>query len=213
MTLKAKSIIFDLDGTLIDSSQSILAGFEHVLNTNSLKPLITPTSIIIGPPLIETLRRLTGVDDKKKILKMAEQFKEYYDFEACLLSQPYNDVNCGLKKLIKDNFDLYISTNKRNIPTRKIIKHLGWDNLFVSVYTLDQDGSYFKSKSEMIKRQLKDFSLSADQAIYIGDRAEDMKAAKNNRLNFIGVSWGYGKFTEDVKVIESFNELDKLVFQ
>jgi phosphoglycolate phosphatase-like HAD superfamily hydrolase len=49
--------------------------------------------------------------------------------------------------------------------------------------------------------------LSQDQAIYVGDRTEDMEAAQNNQLNFIGVSWGYGDFPKGVRVVETFDQL------
>lgn len=210
MSAKAKSIIFDLDGTLIDSAPSILTGFEHLLKVNGIEPLIPLVSSIIGTPLIQTLKKLSGINDEKKILKMAEQFKEYYDLEACLLSKPYDDVDHGLKKLVEDNFELHIATNKRCIPTKNIIKHLSWDNLFASVYTLDQAGAAFKSKSEVIKKQIGDFTLSVDQVIYVGDRLEDMEAAQSNKLNFLGVSWGYGEFPSHVRIIKSFNQLNYL---
>jgi phosphoglycolate phosphatase len=211
MSIQAKSIIFDLDGTLIDSAPSILAGFEHVLKVNGIKPLIPLTSSVIGPPLIPTLRMLSGVDDEEKLVQMVEQFKDFYDREACLLSQPYDAVDYGLKRLAEQGFKMHIATNKRYIPTRNIFQHLGWDALFTSVYTLDRDGASFNSKSEMIKGQLEDFRLSANQTVYVGDRAEDMEAAQNNNLNFVGVSWGYGDFPEHVAVIQFFNQLDSLV--
>ena len=142
---------------------------------------------------------------------MAKKFMEYYDFEACLLSQPYNGVDAGLKKLVHDNFKLHIATNKRYIPAKNILKHLAWDNLFTSLYTLDKDGIFFKSKSEMIKSQLRKFDLSTDQTFYVGDRIEDMEAARNNQLKFIGVSWGYGKFSEHVPIIDFFKQLENFV--
>ena len=206
-------IIFDLDGTLIDSASSILNAFSHVFNLNDLQSIKQLTPAVIGPSLIQTLKILSGINDEKKIIKMAEQFKEYYDLEACLLSKPYDDVDHGLKKLVEDNFELHIATNKRCIPTKNIIKHLSWDNLFASVYTLDQAGAAFKSKSEVIKKQIVDFTLSVDQVIYVGDRLEDMEAAQSNKLNFLGVSWGYGEFPSHVRIIKSFNQLNYLASQ
>jgi phosphoglycolate phosphatase len=213
MFVKIKSIIFDLDGTLIDSAPSILIGFDYVLKANNIEPLIQLTSSIIGPPLVQTLRMLSGVNDEKKLLKMAEQFKEYYDLEVCLLCQPYHNVNDGLKKLVQANFELHIATNKRYVPTRNILKHLAWDNFFASVYTLDKSEIPFKSKTEMINRQVEDFSLSADRSIYIGDRGEDMEAAQSNKINFVGVSWGYGEFPNHVKTIQNFSQLYNLISQ
>jgi phosphoglycolate phosphatase len=207
MPKKIKNIIFDLDGTLIDSAPSILSGFKHILEINGVEPSIPLTCSLIGPPLIATLRIVSGVNDEKKLQQMAEQFKSFYDNHGCLKSQPYAAVDDGLKNLVNAGFKLHIATNKRLIPTKTILSHLGWDILFYSVYTLDKVGISFQSKSDMIAKQLKDLVLSQDQAIYIGDRTEDMEAAQNNQLNFIGVSWGYGDFPKNVTVIETFDQL------
>jgi phosphoglycolate phosphatase len=207
MPKKIKNIIFDLDGTLIDSAPSILSGFKHVLEINGIEPLIPLTSSLIGPPLIATLRVASGVEDEKKLQQMAEHFKSFYDIQGCLISQPYAAVDDGLKNLVDDGFELHIATNKRLIPTKNILCHLGWDVLFYSVYTLDKVGVSFQSKSNMIAQQVKDLGLSQDKAIYVGDRTDDMEAAQNNQLNFIGVSWGYGDFPKDVTVISTFNQL------
>jgi phosphoglycolate phosphatase-like HAD superfamily hydrolase len=63
----------------------------------------------------------------------------------------------------------------------------------------------------MIKSQLRKFDLSTDQTFYVGDRIEDMEAARNNQLKFIGVSWGYGKFSEHVPIIDFFKQLENFV--
>lgn len=207
MPKNIKNIIFDLDGTLIDSAPSILSGFKHVLEINGFEPLIPLTSSLIGPPLIATLRIVSGVNDEKKLQLMAKQFKSFYDIKGCLLSQSFAAVDEGLKNLVDDGFELHIATNKRLIPTRHILSNLGWDAFFYSVYTLDKAGECFQSKSDMIAHQLKELGLSKDHTIYVGDRSEDMQAAQNNQLNFIGVSWGYGDFPKDVTVIDTLNQL------
>jgi phosphoglycolate phosphatase len=207
MPKKIKNIIFDLDGTLIDSAPSILSGFKHVLEINGFEPSIPLTSSLIGPPLIATLRIVSGLNDEKKLQQMAEQFKSFYDIQGCLTSQPYTTVDDGLKNLVDNGFELHIATNKRLIPTENILCHLGWDTFFYSVYTCDKAGESFQSKSDMIAHQLKDLSLSKYYSIYVGDRTEDMEAAQNNQLNFIGVSWGYGDFPKDQTVIETFDQL------
>ena len=213
MPITNKNIIFDLDGTLIDSASSILAAFSYVFNLNHIQPIEPLSSSLIGPPLVTTLKLLSGISDKKKLQQMTADFKTYYDLEGCILCKPYEEVSEGLKVLAKNGFGLHIATNKRYTPTRKILKHLGWNALFTSVYTLDQNGACFKSKSEMIKRQMNDLCFSADQVIYVGDKEEDMEAARNNKLKFVCVSWGYGEFPEDVIVIKCFSQLDFILSQ
>ena len=74
MNIKASSIIFDLDGTLIDSAPSILIGFEHVLKANGIDPLTPLVPSIIGPPLAQMLKMLSGINDEKKILEKVAWF-------------------------------------------------------------------------------------------------------------------------------------------
>lgn len=202
-----RSVIFDLDGTLIDSAPSILFCFSQVLKSNGFNVLCPISSSIIGPPLIPTLKKLTGLNDNKKLEELAEEFKNYYDSEHCLLSKPYDGVNEGLHKLYSDGFDLHIATNKRAVPTKNIIKHLGWDNFFSSIYTLDKENILFASKAEMIVDQIKKFKLNPKKSIYVGDRIEDQEAARLNSLKFVGVTWGYGNFASSQYAISSFSEL------
>ena len=201
------SIIFDLDGTLVDSAESILAGFDYVLDLNRISPKRDLTSEIVGPPLTETLKLLSGITDNNKIGEMTEQFKAYYDKTACLMSKPYEGVHEGLARLKKIGFNLHVATNKRLIPTDRILSHLNWKDYFTSIFTLDMFDSSFDSKSAMIASQLKSNNINYIESIYIGDRVEDLAAAKANNLSFLGVLWGYGIFPKDVEVVSTFSEL------
>ncbi len=73
-----KSIIFDLDGTLVDSSESILESIQSAFLMCDLKPMMALNSDIIGPPLMETLIKLSGVSDKDVLNQLAEKFKKNY---------------------------------------------------------------------------------------------------------------------------------------
>ena len=83
-----QAIIFDLDGTLIDSRAAILDAFGKVLAEQGIAPQIALSAVRIGPPLSETLRELTGSDDQALLGALAEEFKAHYDstgYQACLL--------------------------------------------------------------------------------------------------------------------------------
>jgi len=74
-----KHILFDLDGTLIDSAPTILSCFARVLEKRGMHPKCELTHSLIGPPLIETLRRISGIDDPEILQGLADNFKRYYD--------------------------------------------------------------------------------------------------------------------------------------
>ena len=101
----------------------------------------------------------------------------------------------ALAALAEMGADLHIATNKRLLPTERILEFLGWRPWFRTVYAADMPGRGFKAKGAMVAAQLADLSLPPEAACYIGDRQEDRQAAEQNRLSFISACWGYGGFS------------------
>ena len=188
----AKSnIIFDLDGTLIDSSGSILNSFAHAFRLLGLEPKRALTPELIGPPLMQTLAILSGTQETQVLEALASQFKSHYDAEGCKQATVFAGVVDMLSAIATTNANLYIATNKRLYPTQKIMQHLGWQKYFTKVFALDYYTPAVANKKQMITRILADENIAPSSAIYIGDRYEDGVAADENSLEFAMVSWGY----------------------
>ena len=134
---KPAAILFDFDGTLIDSATSVLAGLRHALACASIEPRCTLDSSIIGPPLRLTLAKLAGSDEAVLIDRLAAAFREYYDSDGYRHTEVYDGVPTMLQALNAAGIALYIVTNKRILPTLRILDHLGWRTWFASVYALD----------------------------------------------------------------------------
>jgi len=184
-------IIFDLDGTLIDSAPSILECFKRVLESNSIEPLLALNSDLIGPPLAQTLSRLTGIHDLDYIGKLADDFKKHYDFGGYQSTVSFAGVNELLQECCRLGFNLHIATNKRILPTTLILNHLGWKQHFKSVYALDSSSPSFANKAAMLTALLDEEKIDRNSGIYVGDRAEDHESATQNSLKFFGATWGY----------------------
>ena len=136
--LQTKNIIFDLDGTLIDSSEGILNGFIKTFEILGVRPTREITKDIIGPPLIQTLSCLAGTEDKKLLSELSDTFKNYYDNDGYKLTKEFLGITDMLRRIFNSGrYDLYIATNKRLLPTKKIIQYLGWSHFFTEVYALD----------------------------------------------------------------------------
>ncbi len=194
MKTRINSLIFDLDGTLIDSSASILAGFAAALDDLKIAPKLPLTATVIGPPLRETLANLTGSSDAGLLDSLTSSFKNYYDTEGYKATTVFSGVDEMLKQMHAAGAALHIATNKRLLPTHLILKHLGWGDLFASVYALDARSPAFASKAAMIAGLMQDQGIAHLSAAYVGDRPEDGLAADANGLPFYAADWGYSTF-------------------
>lgn len=190
-------ILFDLDGTLIDSAPAILASFRDAFAQTGIAPARAIDASVIGPPLNETLQLLSGSADAALIARLAEAFKASYDSTGYQATAAYPGVGELLAALAGAGLTLSIATNKRLHPTRLILDHLGWDGYFAQVYALDLFTPRLPNKAAMIARLLADQGIAREDAIYIGDRSEDGESADANGLSFIAVTWGYGSLNAD----------------
>jgi phosphoglycolate phosphatase len=194
-----KNVIFDLDGTLIDSAPAILSCMNRALNEHDIYPIEKLGVDLIGPPLDLTLEKILGPANISLVPRVIESFKKIYDAGGFKISAPYVGIEKLLQSLKRANINSYIATNKRVEPTTKIIEYLRWGDYFSGIYginTRNSTGEKFANKSEMIRHLLSNYHIEVDQSIYIGDRIEDQIAATNNNLESVTVNWGYGDYSE-----------------
>lgn len=192
MTEELAAIVFDLDGTLIDSSASILAGFSAALTGEGITSAVPLTPEIIGPPLKATLSILANSLDETLLDRLADRFKTFYDttgYRDTAVFPGIPDMLCGI---VASGIPMHIATNKRLLPTQRILEHLGWHDLFGRVATLDTWSPPANDKSEMIHRLLAELALVPSACLYVGDRREDAVAASANGMRFAFAAWGYG---------------------
>jgi phosphoglycolate phosphatase len=185
-------VVFDLDGTLIDSAGAILASFRAAFAACRLTPARNIEADIIGPPLGETLRLLAGSEDSALIARLADAFRQSYDSSGLLETRAYPGIGDMLRALHAAGMKLSIATNKRIHPTRLIVEYIGWVDIFDSVYALDLFTPPLPDKATMLGRMLIDQRIDKRRAVFVGDRIEDGEAAEANGLPFIVATWGYG---------------------
>ena len=186
---KYENIIFDLDGTLIDSASSILEALAYTLKINNVPPLIELTNDLVGPPLKDTLKVITGVSNPQDLEVLACGFKDYYDSEGYKNCTPFPGITKLLQCLLDEKKKIYVATNKRTYPTAKIINALCWKKYFVTIYSIDSFDIVLSSKTKLVEHVIKKEKLERDKSIYIGDRDDDEDAAIINNIHFLKVKY------------------------
>lgn len=193
MDCSISDIVFDFDGTLVDSAPGVIYTLSAILRNRCIRPQVPLNSNLIGPPLAEILARLTGWDDTGRLTGLIEDFKRIYDHEGVRSTAPYPGVDALLQTLSSQGMRLHIATNKRIHPTRLILKHLGWSAWFSSIYAIDMREPHVSDKAELIREQMEQQRIDPGSACYVGDRVEDGRAADSQPIPFFLAAWGYGE--------------------
>lgn len=184
-------IIFDLDGTLIDSAPGILAAFAGAFQTCQRELQHPLSNAIIGPPLQATLGKLAGTNEPTVLQPLLEAFKANYDEQGYRLTTVFPGVNAMLGDLHTRGYTLHIATNKRILPTRKILDYFNWTAYFEGVHALDTFDPPLQTKAHMLGEILALNNFQPQHTLYIGDRQEDGEAAQRNAMPFLLAAWGY----------------------
>jgi phosphoglycolate phosphatase len=206
-------ILFDLDGTLIDSSPGILASFARVLAADGLAPVVPLEASLIGPPLATTLQQVSGIDDEARLGHLVEAFKADYDSEGYHATTVFPGVAEGLAQLAGAGMRLFIVTNKRMVPTRKILQSLGLARHFIGIHTRDETEPMAPSKAAVTRRIVAQHGIDPVRACFVGDSDEDAAAARENGLRFIHATYGYGAagIKADSLRLDRFEDLPGLI--
>ena len=185
------TIIFDFDGTLIDSAPGILATYSAVLSAADLQPVVPLDARLVGPPLLPTMRKLTGPLPQEQLDALVEQFKLRYADIGVANTPAYAGADATLQHLRASGKTLYLATNKRAEPTLALLDKFGWAPHFHRVYCIDSHQPAFADKTAMLRQLLSENSLDPAQALYVGDTRGDYLSASACGIAFVAAQWGY----------------------
>jgi phosphoglycolate phosphatase len=192
-----RTLVFDLDGTLIDSAPSILQGYAAAFAATGVTPQRAFTADLVGPPLRTTLKQILGRSDEAALDALVEAFKRFYDTEGFRASQVYEGIDSLLAELSAQSAPLYLATNKRWHPTQLILEHLNWTPHFRAAHALDGPQPPVANKGALLRWMVSAYGLQASECLYVGDRDEDGEAAEAAGMPFQRVPWGYGQGLAD----------------
>ena len=196
MVNKKQIIVFDLDGTLVNSAPDLCYALNKTLEEINI-PLITLQEVMgyLGDGALELIKR--GISkhhniDNYDLEKLRIRFLDIYD--DCLLDKTdfYENVLETLEKLKKMNFTLAICSNKPELLVKRIIKGLNAIEFFGAI-TGGDTYEFRKPDSRHLERTILEAGRKVDQAIMVGDSENDIKCANSINVPSIVVDFGYSR--------------------
>ena len=216
MNKNFKCVIFDLDGTLINSGPDLLNSLNYVLSQNNLNRIDKNViGNLVGGGAEAMIRKgythLNAILDEKKIPSLVNLFIDHY-YKNCTRETTLYDGVLDILKFLNEKTYICLCTNKKQFLAEKILEEFEVNNFFN--YILGSDGKTpLKPEIEMPKKCLDKFQLLADQVVFVGDSENDILPAKRLGMFSVHVTYGYGKLQEKFKadlVISKIKELRKI---
>jgi phosphoglycolate phosphatase len=208
--MKKKILIFDLDGTLIQSKKDIIESFNLALKRYQIKinnSFFLKNSSLGSFYLLKKIFR----SNKKKINITLDDFRKIYYKNCTKNTKLTPGVKKFLKRAVNNNYINVVSTNKSLKLSIKILKYFGLLKYFNKIYAFD-NSNFKKPDKRHIINILSDFKVIPQNAAYFGDSQIDSKMSISGRVKFILLKNGYTDLPQSKiyknKLIKDFNDIN-----
>jgi phosphoglycolate phosphatase len=189
-------LFFDLDGTLTDPREGFVRCITRGMRAAGGEP---PSSAVIasliGPPLHHALAVLLGTQDESILRTAVAAYRSEYEAGGIYGTHLYPGIHDVITVLRSHGGHLHVVTAKPTVYACRILEHLGLADSFGSIHGPDLT-ELRCTKTELLGRALGAARCRGDCATMIGDRAEDVLAARHHGALAIGAGWGYGSYDE-----------------
>ena len=191
--MKKQLVIFDLDGTLLDT----VADLANATN-QALEQCGYPTHPVeayyqfVGNGINKLFARALPAEhsDEENVLRIRSLFVPYYNAHNADCSRPYPGVVELLHTLEKKGVKLAVASNKYHEATLKLVHYFFPDIHFAAVYG-QRDGVPIKPAPDVVFDILQDTGVSKEETLYVGDSGVDMLTACHAEVESVGVTWGF----------------------
>lgn len=194
---KYKHILFDLDGTIIDSAPGIINSIMYAIDQLGFPP-VDPDAlrVFIGPPLQNQFKEYLHLTDEQGEYAV-QCFKDYYRRRGIQECSVFPGVGEMLHYLETMGYKLYIATSKPEKFARQILTGYALDHYFTFIGGSEMDEKTRANKAEVIEYVLKEnYITELHEVLMIGDRMHDIEGAKICGLEAMGILYGYGSKEE-----------------
>jgi phosphoglycolate phosphatase len=207
-----RNVVFDLDGTLIDSLPGIAYSVDVALDECGVLAIRKDLRSLIGPPIRNILATVSGISNDATLDVLLAAFRRSYDTEGWRQTVLQGSAKSMLGELRNAGVRLWVVTNKPALSTNLILDELGVAPCFGEVVCRDSRTPPFDSKTEMLGDLLHRHEITTNDCLMVGDTMEDCRAAAEVGVACVIVPHGYaGRLDEKLPAgcvhIESWPDL------
>lgn len=187
---KYEAAVFDVDGTLLDTTEGVLASVKYTIDEMGFAPLSDEQLItFIGPPIQDSFAKAYQLEGEI-LQEIATCFRNRYKDYELFKAVPYDGIYKLFDKLSDKGIKLAVATYKRQDYAEAILKHFGFDQYTNILYGADHENKL--RKVDIIRKCLEDLGIQDyGKAVMIGDSSHDAIGAREIGMDFIGVTYGF----------------------
>lgn len=182
--MNIRTILFDLDGTLIDTNELIIESFMHTFQQYGKQLTRMEAGEFIGPPLRETFLNA----DAKLADEMITTYRKHNLHHHDDFVTAFPNVASTLEQLQENNIKIGIVTTKMRTTVDMGLRVTGLDRYFETIIALD-DVTHAKPHPEPILKAMREMNANVDSTLMVGDNQHDIDAGKNAGVHTAGVAW------------------------
>lgn len=189
-----KFIIFDLDGTLIDTIEDIANACNHALEQCGCpKRRLDEYNMLVGRGIDNLFRGALpeGMKTEEMVTRMREYFVPYYNLHKCDFTHPYDGIVELLDRLSAEGIRFAVASNKYQEGTEQLVRSLFGKYDFVKILG-ERKGKPIKPDPLIVQEAMEGMpGISIDEVLYCGDSNVDMQTGINAGVKTVGVTWGF----------------------
>ena len=211
---KPQSIIFDLDGTIIDSADEIIFYLSETFKITGLINNIKLNREMIGPPIQEILKKIHPFINEEQLNKAITTFRNFYDNSNLTKSYLYEGIPQIFRNLKKLNIRMYIATNKPRIATLNVLGKFNIASYFTDFACFGDKNVDSKENaiSEIVSRN----NLNIKNLWMVGDANSDIESAKKFNIFTVAHAGGYTKIDKLKEaspniIVKTMSELNEII--
>ncbi|WP_298034567.1 HAD family hydrolase [uncultured Dysosmobacter sp.] len=183
------AVLFDLDGTLLDTTEGVVAAVRKTILDNDFPmPDAVVLKSFVGPPMQKTMGEVFNLD-KEIALRVANEFRENYK-SSLFQAKLYDGVSGLLQNLQKSGWKIAVATNKSHQNAMNVLERFGI--LQYCDFAQGSDLAGKLSKKDIIEKCIRALDCNKKDVVLIGDSIFDLQGAEQAEVDFVAVTYGFG---------------------